>query len=202
VHVCTHPFAHCVPLVHATHPPLSQTGVVPMHVAWSTHESPTHFCGTFVDPILHCVPLPVHATHMPVLPLGAQMPVGDAHVLPHMPQLPFIDSSTQTLLQMAYVETLQLCVHVSDVVSHFPVPPVGAMAVQLRHDAPQWLSSSATQLLPQRWYGDAHVQLELTQCSLVAHLLLQPLQLLSSIVVSTHDDPQSICDPEHPETQP
>jgi hypothetical protein len=43
---------------------------------------------------------------------------------------------------------------------------------------------------------------ELAQCSLVEHLLLQPLQLLSSFVVSTHDEPQSVCDPEHPETQP
>jgi hypothetical protein len=137
-----------VPLVHCTQSPLLQTGIVPPHAVWSTHESPTQFCGMFVVP-LHCFPL-VHSTHMPVLPLGAQMPFVPEHVVPHPPQLPCIDSSTQTLLQMAYAALLQDCVHVSVWVSHFPVPPLGPMAVQLRHCPPQWVSSSGWQLLPQR----------------------------------------------------
>jgi hypothetical protein len=101
VHVCTHPFAHWVPLVHATHPPFTQTGVVPVHAVWSTHVSLTQLCGIVVDPCLHCIPLPVHWTQLPVTPLGAHTPFGALHVTPHPPQLPCIVSSTQTLLQTA-----------------------------------------------------------------------------------------------------
>jgi hypothetical protein len=95
---------------------------------------------------------------------------------------------------------LQACTHV--VPLHVAEPPVGFSVVQSEQFAPQWLSSFATQLLPQRWSGDMHWHDELAQCSLVGHLLLQPLQLLSSFVKLTHDDPQSISDPEHPETHP
>ena len=54
-----------------------------------------------VDPCLHCIPLPVHSTQLPLVPLGRQMPVGELQVTPHPPQLPFIVSSTQALLQIA-----------------------------------------------------------------------------------------------------
>jgi hypothetical protein len=136
----------------------------------------TQFCGVLLGP--HCIPV-VHCTHARFTQYG----IAPLHVTPHIPQFPFIVSSTQTLLQMESLVTLHACLHC--VPSHVAVPPVGATVAQFVQDAPHALLSFATQEPPHTCIGLAHWHMLFTQCSPDAHLLLQPLQLLSSLVVST-----------------
>lgn len=129
----------------------------------------------------HCVAVPVHWTQ----PSFTQYGVLPLHVVPHAPQLPFIVSSTHTLLQIESEVTVHAGTQV--VPLQAAVPPVGAAAAQLAQDAPHALSSLATQAPPQTWFGAAHWQELLTQCSPLGHCMPQVAQLWSSLVTSTHE---------------
>jgi hypothetical protein len=128
-------------------------------------------------PLQSCVPL----GHKQEPPWQVVPPV---HCLVHMPQLcRSVVSSTHTLVQMESLVTLHDCLQL--VPLHVALPPVGATVEQFVQDAPHALLSFGTQEPLHTCIGLAHWHMLFTQCSPVAHLLLQPLQLLSSLVVST-----------------
>jgi hypothetical protein len=62
----------------------------------------------------------------------------------------------------------------------------GVELVQLLQLAPQALTSFATHAPPQKWVPPVHWHAPLTQCLPPLHASPHPLQLLSSLVVSTH----------------
>jgi hypothetical protein len=136
-------------------------------------------------PVQSCVP-PGH-THEPP-PSHSEPPV---HALLQVPQwllsvFSFTQVVPQTLSPAVLQEGTQLVpLQVAD-------PPVGAPAAQIAHEGPQALSSFATHAPLQTWFGDAHWHEPPTQCSPLGHCLLQPLQLLSSVVRSTQALPQGL----------
>jgi hypothetical protein len=182
IQLCTQPLAHCVPDVHATQAPFKQTGVVPEHGAWLTHWLLTQVCG--VLPAAHWAP-DVHATQLRLTQKGVT-PMQD---VPHAPQLPTsVLSFTQTLLQTTSPPMLHVWTQL--VPLQLTLPPLGA--VHGVHVAPHALLSLATHAPAHKCVPPVHWHEPVTQCSPPRHLLPHALQLLSSLVSSTHAPPQSV----------
>jgi hypothetical protein len=114
------------------------------------------------------------------------------HVVPQVPQLLLSFAvSTQEFDAAQYVGYEAFAHDGTQLVPlHAVVPFVGL--VQTAHDGPQALALLATHEPPQRFVPAAHWHMLSMHCSPPVHFSPQPLQLLASLVVSTHAPEQSV----------
>jgi hypothetical protein len=161
---------------------------VPMHASVHVVAVPQCPVGPHVScwvEFTHWVVPDMHSTQ----PLFRQNGVVPAHLFVHVPQLlTSVLSFTHAVPQTTFPTTLHACTQL--VPLHVTVPPVGlAHIVQL---GPHAATSFATHVPEHVRIPLAHWHEPTVQCWPPAHAFPHPLQLLSSLVSSTHAPLQSV----------